>query len=82
MGLPKIGGNLYVTDSFLGAIFKLPKGDAKITPWFKAPPALPPRTLPGLRGRVGRDDPPCPPFGACSAAQENLRFTNLSAFPR
>jgi sugar lactone lactonase YvrE len=30
-------GNLYVTDSFLGTIFKLAKGDAKVTPWFSDP---------------------------------------------
>src|SRR6516164_9462461 len=33
-------GNIYVTDSFLGTIFKLSKGDAKVTPWFKDPALL------------------------------------------
>jgi sugar lactone lactonase YvrE len=30
-------GNLYVTDSFLGTIFRLAKDDAKVTPWFSDP---------------------------------------------
>jgi sugar lactone lactonase YvrE len=30
-------GNFYVTDSFLGTIFKLTKGDAKVTSWFTDP---------------------------------------------
>jgi len=30
-------GNFYVTDSFLGTIFKLSKDDVKVTPWFTDP---------------------------------------------
>jgi len=30
-------GNFFVTDSFLGTIFKLSKADGKVTPWFSDP---------------------------------------------